>query len=87
MAHDLDGRDVTGEDDETAFTFAKSGLNVLQSISDVSLVLHPLLDAFVELKSKYNCVFNTFWYLVSHFIREDLFQNDLGQTQVTNNYK
>jgi hypothetical protein len=53
MAHDLDGGDVAGEDDDAAFAFPDPGLDVLQSVANVRLLLHSLLDALVQLKKMF----------------------------------
>ena len=50
MAHDLDGCDVTGEDNDALLALPDASLDVLEAVADVGLVLHALLDAFVELE-------------------------------------
>ena len=49
VAHNLNGCDVTGKDDDSSFSFPDSGLDVLQAIANVGLVLDAFLDAFVQL--------------------------------------
>jgi hypothetical protein len=51
VAHDLDWCDVTGKDNNALLALSDPSLNVLETVANVGLLFHTLLDAFVKLKN------------------------------------
>jgi len=52
MTHNINWSHIPCEDNETFLAFTNSGLDVFETISNMSFLLHTFFDAFVKLFSK-----------------------------------
>ena len=50
MTHNINWSHIPGEDNKAFLAFTNSGLDVFETVSNMSFLLHTFFDAFVKLK-------------------------------------